>query len=57
MGRSSLDTLQLAVENSFGELPYSSEAPRRKKINPNLMIECITSRQHMSRPSLCVFIN
>lgn len=35
MGRSSLDALQLAVETSFGELPYSSEAPRRKKINPN----------------------
>jgi insulysin len=34
VGRSSLDALQRAVEESFGDLPYSNEPPRRIKENP-----------------------
>lgn len=36
MGRGSLDALQHAVEISFGELPYSNDAPRRRKENSNV---------------------
>lgn len=38
VGGSSLDALQQTVEESFGQLAYSNEPPRRAKVNPNAAV-------------------
>ncbi|KAG7364481.1 secreted/periplasmic Zn-dependent peptidase, insulinase-like protein [Nitzschia inconspicua] len=34
VGSSSLDALQKTVEDTFGQIPYSNQPPRREKVNP-----------------------